>query len=83
MNRMRQGMSLQERQSLRDDIESDLLAEARSAAKLKYRSTACQQANRMAEEPGWTEDQVRAAHAKCLSEAQGSGCLDECHDPAE
>ena len=83
MEVIRAGMTLEARRRLRQQIEDDLVAQAKVQAGDAHRSMACREGNRMARTGGrWTDDQIRAAHARCQAEASGGGCLDECHDPA-
>jgi hypothetical protein len=78
---MKQGLSPGERDQLRGQIREKLLAEAEGRARIFYVSLACRTAIELEQGGVGTPDQIRIAHAKCLGETAGNGCLDPCHDP--
>ncbi len=67
---MRAGMTLAERQELRQHYLDKALAAARVEAARVYRSIRCQ----FAQQP--------SDHDSCRGESSANGCLCPCHDPA-
>lgn len=82
MSRFHAGMTLDERRTLRQEIEGDFIARARLEAARIHRSETCLSAQAMDHIGRYTPDQVARKHAECMAEALGGGCLDECHDAA-
>lgn len=78
---MRRGMSLADRQQLREQIGLQLMRRALRQASATYRSAECREAMQALN----MGDSEAAAHLHkaCAAEgAGGRGCLCECHDPA-
>lgn len=81
MTRMRRGLSLQQRQRMREEAGLRLMRRALARASAYCRSAECRQAMVAAS----VGDSVLAAelHKSCKAEdPDGRGCLCECHDPA-